>query len=209
VVPDPRLLAAGPVDLAALEAGGTVVGCSDMFYGSPGNLILPGMARTMGEGWETARRRGEGNDWVLIRLAGPGRIRLAELDTSHFKGNAPGAAALRGAGDSTDLENPATWLDLLPRTELRPDTRHRFLVPSGPVVTHVRLDVYPDGGMARLRLFGQLQDLDALVLRWFNALPLAQAVDVASACDVDPPCADRLARSRPLTEVPAVLRVPS
>jgi allantoicase len=209
VVPDPRLLAAGPVDLAALEAGGMVVGCSDMFYGSPGNLILPGPARTMGEGWETARRRGEGNDWVVVRLAGPGRIRLAELDTSHFKGNAPGAAALRGADGGADLDDPAAWFDLLPRTELRPDTRHRFLVPPGPVVTHVRLDVYPDGGMARLRLFGQLQDLDALVLRWFNALPPVQAVDVASAGGLDRDRAGRLARSRPLTEVPAVLRIPS
>jgi allantoicase len=77
------------------------------------------------------------------------------------------------------------------------------------VVTHVRLDVYPDGGMARLRLFGQLQDLDALVLRWFNALPPVQAVDVASAGGLDRDRAGRHARSRPLTEVPAVLRIPS
>ena len=95
VVPDPRFVGLGGlVDLAALEHGGAVVGCSNMFYGNPSNLLLPGLARTMGEGWETARRRDDGNDWVLVRLGLPGVVRLAELDTSHFKGNAPGWASL-------------------------------------------------------------------------------------------------------------------
>jgi allantoicase len=152
VVPDPALLP-GPVwDLAALEHGGQVVDCSDMFYGAPGNLIAPGLARTMGEGWETARRRDGGNDWVLLRLAVPGRIRLAELDTSHFKGNAPGAASLQGIDD---LADPAGWFEILPRTLLQPDTRHRFPVDVARTASHVRLDVFPDGGMARLRLYGE------------------------------------------------------
>jgi allantoicase len=141
----------GLLDLAAVEHGGTVVGCSNMFYGSPGNLLLPGLARTMGEGWETARRRDEGNDWVLVRLGLPGVVRLAELDTSHFKGNAPGWAQLTGfAADGAAFE-------LLPRTRLQPDTRHRFILSTqDTVATQVRLDVYPDGGMARLRLHGTL-----------------------------------------------------
>ena len=155
-VPSPELVALGGLlDLAAVEYGGSVVGCSNMFYGSPGNLLLPGLARTMGEGWETARRRDEGNDWVLVRLGLPGVVRLAELDTSHFKGNAPGWAQLTGfAADGSAFE-------LLPRTRLQPDTRHRFVLspPStqstgDTVATQVRLDVYPDGGMARLRLHG-------------------------------------------------------
>ena len=157
VVPDPRLLGHGlPVDLAALENGGLVVDCSNMFYGSPNNLLLPGLARTMGEGWETARRRDDANDWVLVRLGLPGTVRLVELDTSHFKGNAPGEAMLTGVDASrSSLEDPSAWFGVLRRTRLQPDTRHRFLVP--PAVgraTHVRLDVYPDGGMARLRLYG-------------------------------------------------------
>jgi allantoicase len=168
VVPDPALLP-GPVwDLAALEYGGQVVDCSDMFYGAPGNLIAPGLARTMGEGWETARRRDDGNDWVLLRLAAPGRIRLAELDTSHFKGNAPAAAAMRGAAArASDLDDPAGWFDILPRTRLQPDTRHRFPVEAPHTATHVRLDVFPDGGMARLRLYGDVapEGLTALTER--------------------------------------------
>jgi allantoicase len=152
VVPDPALLHGMTVDLAALELGGLVVDCSNKFYGSQNNLILPGLARLMSEGWETARRREDGNEWALVRLAAPGRVRLAELDTTHFKGNAPGAAALRA---TTDPSDDSAWFDLLPRTRLQPDTRHRFRLDSAREATHVRLDIFPDGGMARLRLWGE------------------------------------------------------
>lgn len=168
VVPDPRLLAGLPLDLAALEHGGMVTGSSDAFYSSPGNLIAPGPARTMGEGWETARRRDDGNDWVIVRLAGAGTVRLAELDTTHFKGNAPAAAALRGLdGLTASPDDPGAWFGLLPRTPLLPDTRHRFLIEPKRA-THVRLDIHPDGGMARLRLFGDLttDGLATLEDRW-------------------------------------------
>jgi allantoicase len=169
VVPDPTRFPDGWLDLAALENGGQVVACSDMFYGSPHQLVEPGLARTMGEGWETRRRRDDGNDWVLVRLAAPGVVRLAELDTTHFKGNAPGAASLRGLDSrGSDVDDPAAWFELLPRTDLRPDTRHRFVVEDAPPATHVRLDAYPDGGMARLRLHGRLDTgvLDRLRAAW-------------------------------------------
>lgn len=149
-VPDPRLLGAGPLDLAALENGGTIAGCSNEFYSKPGQLISPGIARSMGEGWETARRRGSGNDWVSVRLAGEGVVAQAEIDTSYFLHNAPGEAALTG------LTADGIWTELLPRTRLLPDTRHRLPLEPGPPVTEVRLDAYPDGGLARLRLWGTL-----------------------------------------------------
>ncbi|MDT7785476.1 MAG: allantoicase [Pseudonocardiales bacterium] len=148
-VADPRLLIPG-VDLAALENGAVVTGCSNMFYSSPNNLIAPGQATVMGEGWETARRRDDGNDWVSVKLAAPGVVQLVELDTSHFKGNAPGWASVSGCDERKD---PDAWFDVLPRTRLQPDTRHRFVV-DGVEATHVRLDIYPDGGMARLRVLG-------------------------------------------------------
>lgn len=173
VVPDPLLLPA-VLDLAAMEYGGLVVGCSDMFYGSPQQLLAPGLARVMGEGWETARRRDDGNDWVLVRLAAPGRVQLAELDTTHFKGNAPGAASLRGVdARRADVDDPGAWFELLPRTRLQPDTRHRFRIDAGGSATHVRLDVFPDGGMARLRLHGQVdaEGLSALAKRWRASSP--------------------------------------
>jgi allantoicase len=199
VVADPRPLALLPVDLAALEHGGQVAACSNMFYGSPNNLLMPGLAATMGEGWETARRRDDGNDWVLIRLGVPGRVRLAELDTSHFKGNAPGRAALRGIDvRAGELDDADAWFDLLPRTRVQPDTRHRFATVAAPDATHVRLDVYPDGGMARLRLFGvpSEAELAELAARWFNLLPPSQAWSVLSG--LAPEDARRLVDSRPV-----------
>ncbi|UVS81144.1 allantoicase [Actinokineospora sp. UTMC 2448] len=153
-VPDPALLDPAALDLAALENGARVIACSDMFYSSPSNLIAPGMAVSMGEGWETRRRRDHGNDWAVVRLAAEGVIRFAELDTTHFKGNAPGWAAL-SAGHPEESDS-ADWAHLLPRTRLQPDTRHRFRITDAVPATHVRLDIYPDGGMARLRLFGSL-----------------------------------------------------
>ncbi|MEC3976359.1 allantoicase [Amycolatopsis sp. H20-H5] len=150
-IADPAMLDLGALDLAALENGAVCTGCSDMFYSSPNNMLSPGLAAHQAEGWETARRRDDGNDWVTLRLAGAGTIRFAELDTSNLKGNSPGWASLRGlAGDD--------WVELLPKTRLQPDTRHRFVLTSAPEVTDVRLDIYPDGGMARLRLFGALTE---------------------------------------------------
>lgn len=154
--PDRRFLV-GTIDLAALENGGGLVSCSDAFYGSAGRLILPGRARNMGEGWENARRRDGGHDWALFRLAGPGMVRHVELDTSYFLGNAPGWVRLAGCEAASDEEvATAEWFDLVPRERAQPDTRHRYLVPEDRPVTHVRLDVYPDGGMARLRVWGEL-----------------------------------------------------
>jgi len=147
-VPDPRLLPA-TIDLAALENGAVVTGCSNMFYSSPANLLLPGQARVMGDGWETSRRRDQANDWVAVRLACAGSVEMVELDTSHFVGNAPGWATLTGDGPG------GGGAALLARTALQPDTRHRFAVAGGPVTGQVRLDIYPDGGMARLRVYGR------------------------------------------------------
>jgi allantoicase len=190
-VADPRFVDLASLDLAALENGATISGCSNMFYSSPANLISPGFAAVMGEGWETSRRRDDGNDWVSVRLAGPGVVRLAELDTSHFKGNAPGWASLSdGAG-----------VPLLERVRLQPDTRHRFVLRGDREVDEVRMDVYPDGGMARLRLYGALSDTgrSAFVLRWFNLLPQSQAVAVLAAAGVADPAG--LAASRPVSSV--------
>jgi allantoicase len=170
-VPDPRLLPA-TIDLAALENGAVVTGCSNMFYSSPSNLLLPGQARVMGDGWETSRRRDQANDWVEVRLACAGSVEVVELDTSHFVGNAPGWASL--GSDSGDL---------LPRTALQPDTRHRFAVPGGPVTGQVRLDIYPDGGMARLRVTGRptAQARAALAERFLRLLPEPQLAGLLRA----------------------------
>jgi allantoicase len=187
-------------DLAALENGGRVVGCSDMFYNSPINLILPGKARIMGEGWENARRRGPGNDWVEFALAAPGIVRLAEIDSTHFVGNCPGEASLRGRDARS--ANPDEWLDLVPRKRLQPDTNHRYRVSDDREFTHIRMDVFPDGGLSRVRIFGEVSDEthDELALRWFNALTDAHAEWVGVSAGLDLAEAAKLAASRPLTQ---------
>jgi allantoicase len=169
VVPDPRLLTGLTVDLAALANGASITACSDMFYSSPTNVIMPGLARHQAEGWETARRRDEGNDWLVVRLAGPGVVRLVELDTTNLRFNAPGEARVRGLDVRTSsLEDEAAWFDILPRTRLQPDGTHRFRVDLDRPATHARVDIYPDGGLARVRLHGDLTDDGErdLLTRW-------------------------------------------
>ena len=157
-VSDPRLLPGVAADLAALENGGLVVGCSDMFFGHRHNLVLPGRSTHMGDGWETKRRRGPGHDWIIVRLAARGAIGRIEVDTDHFKGNAPESCSVEVC-DAPDLAperlsgGDVRWITLLPRTPLQADARHRFDV-SGEPATHARLSIHPDGGIARLRLFG-------------------------------------------------------
>jgi allantoicase len=156
VVPDERIFTRGPIDLAALEHGGFVVACSDMHYGHRQNLIMPGRSTHMGDGWETKRRRGPGHDWSIVRLARRGVIERVELDTDHFKGNAPGRAMLEScdAGTAFDADT-ARWSPLVPETPLEPHARHAWAA-SGAPATHVRLNIYPDGGVARLRLIGNV-----------------------------------------------------
>ncbi|MFJ4982627.1 allantoicase [Streptomyces sp. NPDC088732] len=163
IVPDPAWLAAlGTFDLVALENGGAPEDVSDRFYSSPVNPILPGKSRRMGDGWETRRRRDQGHDWVRYRLAERGVVRAVEIDTGYYKGNAAGWAALLGRDGGS-----GEWFTILPRTALQPDTVHRFLVVA-PAATHVRIETYPDGGVARLRLWGCLTDAGAarLARRW-------------------------------------------
>jgi allantoicase len=152
IVPEWRLAGGlgNEIDLAAVENGGDVLSCSDMFFGPKHNLIMPGRAHNMSDGWETRRRRGPGYDWVIVKLATEGRVRRIELDTNHFKGNYPDTASIEG---SPDGEN---WVELLPRTKLQAHTRHFFideLLTAGPF-THLRLNVYPDGGVSRMRVWG-------------------------------------------------------
>jgi allantoicase len=125
-----------------------------MHYGDRQNLILPGRSTHMGDGWETKRRRGPGHEWTIVRLARRGTLHRIELDTDHFKGNAPGRAMLERADISGDFDpGRAAWTPLLAETPLQPHARHQWDVSSGSM-THVRLNIYPDGGVARLRLFG-------------------------------------------------------
>lgn len=154
VVPDPGWLAAlGTFDVVALENGGRAEDASDLFYSPASNTIQPGRSRKMDDGWETRRRRDRGHDWIRYRLAEQSEIRAIEIDTAYLKGNAAGWASV-SLQDGPEGE----WREALPRTRLQPDTDHRFVLPAPLVGTHARVDIFPDGGISRLRLFGSLTE---------------------------------------------------
>ena len=162
VVDWPRLMRGQrAVDLAAIRHGGLVLGASDMHFGGKDNMIMPGRARNMGDGWETRRRRGPGHDWAIVRLGAAGLLTQVEIDTNHFKGNYPDRASLEGCllpGASLDELTSSDWAEILPLTKLRAHHRHLFakeLRRRGPF-SHVRLNIFPDGGVSRLRIHGTL-----------------------------------------------------
>jgi allantoicase len=148
------------VDLALITHGGLFLAASDLHYGTKGALIMPGRAKNMGDGWETRRRRGPGHDWAIVRLGAPGHISKIEIDTNHFKGNYPDRASLEGCmAPNVIVENLSAmpWDTILPETRMSANKRHFFsgtaLQHSGPF-SHVRLNMFPDGGISRLRVHG-------------------------------------------------------
>jgi allantoicase len=159
VLPDWDALKArnSEIDLAAAENGGDVPLASDMFFGHRHNLIMPGTARDMSDGWESQRRRGPGNDWCIVKLGTRGSISRIEVDTSFFKGNYPESCSLEGGvSNGGDLDS-IKWQELLSDKKLQAHARHTFtdVADLGPI-THVRFNIYPDGGVSRLRLFGRI-----------------------------------------------------
>jgi allantoicase len=210
IIPDPRLLDDLTVDLATQALGGRVAASSDGFYAAATSLIRPDEARTMGEGWETRRRRDGGHDSVVISLGLPGRVTQVVVDTTHFKYNASEFVALFAATTRSDEAPPAfdapAWKPLLARTRLQPDTRHVFDVREvgealGPL-SAIRLDAFPDGGLTRLRVLGNVsrEGRIAAGLRWFNALTDAEAREVllASAGGMPEALAAAVTGARPL-----------
>jgi allantoicase len=162
VVPDWSKVKPGElVDLAAVENGGVPLACSDMFFSSMNNLIMPGRSENMGDGWETKRRRGPGHDWIVLKLGRPGTIRKIEVDTNHFKGNFPDMCSIEGCAApnaSTDELGSVGWSEILPKTKLQADKRHLFEKELSAIAScsHIRLNIYPDGGVSRLRVWGTL-----------------------------------------------------
>jgi allantoicase len=150
------------IDLAAALNGGRAIACNDEHYGRMSNILNPGRAESMADGWETARRRTPGNDWVIVALGQPGEIERVVVDTLYFKGNYPDSCSIQAAyvqgGTDSQIETQSLyWRQLLPSQKLHMHQEHEFseqLVSLGPV-THVRLNIFPDGGVSRLRLFGR------------------------------------------------------
>ena len=221
VVPDWTRILSSPsdIDLAAVVHGSYVIDASDRFYGEPRNMLRPYAAENMGDGWETKRRRGPGHDWAVIHLGIQGSLHRIEIDTAHFKGNYPDSASVEAAviknqsgGVSADvsMRAMADWKIVLPQTKLQPDRLHRFDLGANDgaaTPTHVRLNIFPDGGISRFRLFG-LPSADArrkAVLRQLNAMDEAEVRALFADFCAAPAWIDRMAASRPFASAPAVL----
>ncbi|MBX3131374.1 MAG: allantoicase [Polyangiaceae bacterium] len=193
---------AGLVDLAAALHGARAIACSDSFFGPRNNLIMPGNARNMGEGWETRRRRGPGHDWMVIRLAAHGIVRRVEIDTSFFKGNAPARGTLEGTfvADGADPDDGAAWWPILDAA-LQPHTLHGFIdeVADSPIATHARFSIFPDGGCARLRLHGEIDEAERLRqgTRVLDVMPEGRARRDLLACCGSARWAEAMLASRP------------
>ena len=148
------------IDLVAAINGGQAVACNDMFFSAMSNLIMPGRGINMGDGWETKRNRTPNNrDWVILQLATIGTINKILVDTCHFKGNYPDRCSIEGCiieDGSNPLAESIQWTTLLPEQKLSADTEHEFekeIINKSPF-SHIRLNIFPDGGISRLRLWG-------------------------------------------------------
>lgn len=156
----------GEIDLVSALNGGHIVAFSDAHYGAYHRLLAPGRGENMGDGWETRRLRAPGHDWIIVALGARGKVSRAVVDTAFFKGNFPDRCSLQGADLSDfsgDLEDAIVtssmfWTPMLAEQKLSADAIHEFgseIEDIGPI-THVRLNIFPDGGVSRLRLFGTL-----------------------------------------------------
>jgi allantoicase len=221
-LPDWRhIFAAGKeVDLASVVNGAYVVDTSDRFFGEPANMLMPYPAPNMGDGWETKRRRGPGHDWVIIRLGTEGTITRAELDTAHYKGNYPENASLEVAAVeeiagtvSADLRSTVIghWKPLLEQMPLQPDHLHVFEseLAAGTTATHVRLNIFPDGGVSRLRLLGRptVEGRRRTVIRLLNAMTDTELHTALADYCAAPGWIARMAGARPYSSAAAVLAV--
>ncbi len=157
----------GTIDLAAAENGSVVVTANDNYFGPKDNLTFPGRAKVMGEGWETRRKRGPGYDWIIVKLCGAGKISKIEVDTNHFKGNFPDRCSIDVLDTNENLlacdfrdRTDLNWKELLPQSKLQAHHQHYFekelLAAAAGSCRYLRLNIFPDGGVSRLRVWGEL-----------------------------------------------------
>jgi allantoicase len=214
VLPDTKRISRGEIDLVAVENGGSVMSSSDAFFGAPRSLLMPYRAANMGDGWETRRRRGPGHDWVILKLGVPGTIHKIVVDTAHFKGNFPDSCSLEAChaasiGADTFLAAPHVWRELLPQTKLKANHRHVFSkLNNVGSATHVRFNIYPDGGVSRLRLLGRADrsvTQHAKCLVRFHSLSPAQARQALLDCCGSQKWAEQMLNRMPFPDLAYVL----
>lgn len=174
------------VDLAAERVGGETLSCSDDFFAEMENLLKPGRGIFIDDkytergkwmdGWESRRSYGRDNgreyDWCIIRLGVAGIIKGLDIDTNHFRGNAPQTVSVEACNSQTEPDESTTWHTILSQSEVDAHSQNLFEVTSKNTWTHVRLNIFPDGGVARFRVYGEA------TVDWQRFLP-GELIDLA------------------------------
>jgi allantoicase len=191
----------GGIDLVSSLVGGEAIDASDVHYSPPSNLLRPTEPAGMWDGWETKRRRGPGNDWVIFRLGLPGEVDSVEVDTRHFKGNAPGWVSVQVSDDGE------AWEQVVDRAEVKADTENLLTLESSAQARFLRVDIHPDGGVARLRVRGRPdpEGSEDLRLLYLNSLFDAEARLFFHTACASTKWAERMIRNRPFADGDAVL----
>ena len=182
----------GLIDLAQPRLGTKVIYKTDDFFASANRIISPtepvfkvGVFDKHGkwmDGWESRRKRTAGHDYIIIKLGKPGTIKKVDVDTSHFNGNQPAMISIEGANSNSNKINQLNWQPLLSKKKTRANSHHYFTVNSNKVFTHIKFNIFPDGGVARLRLYGSIAKSNKLKDKMINLASLLDGSSVI-ACN--------------------------
>ena len=151
------------IDLVSILNGAYVIACSDEHFGNANNIILPGKSKNMGNGWETRRRRGKGNDWLIIKIASPGIPNSFEINTHYFKGNYPDCFSIQAAmvnkiqSIKSIIKNSTKWKNIINKTKLKANSSLKLRTNYHKKINYIKLNIYPDGGISRFRVIGKVK----------------------------------------------------
>jgi allantoicase len=172
------------INLADARLGAVVLSANDEFFGAKERLLNPaepewraGVYDDHGkwmDGWETRRRRDQGFDHCIVKLAAPCTLTALDVDTRYFTGNYPPYASIGACYSSGTPDATTQWVELLPRSALKGDQHNPFLLAGADIYTHLKLNIYPDGGVARLRAYGSVHCV-------WSQIGAAEAIDLAAA----------------------------
>lgn len=172
------------VDLLSEHYGGQALQCNDEFFAEANNLVkraepiylekeYTDRGKWM-DGWESRRRRTEGHDWCILRMGMAGVIRAFDVDTTYFKGNAPNHVSIEVCFSKTDPNENTEWYTLVQSHKIKPHSHNYFEFTNDKPWSHIRLNIFPDGGVARLRAYGEPH------VDWSSLLP-GELVDLAAS----------------------------
>ena len=153
------------INLSSLLNGASIIACNNEHFGKAENILAPGTGKNMGDGWETKRSRGKNSDWLILKFAAAGKVNKVQIDTHHFKGNYPDRCSLQAAYVNGKISNKAIvnkskkWKLLLNKVKLYAHKKHNFRnkLMRKNKINYIRINIFPDGGISRIRVFGRAE----------------------------------------------------